>query len=180
MGKMEMKPARKLSILALFAVTAFSASALTVAVAPAEERNDASAQGGKESPIRYLVSGCLNSLFDAGFIATDSGVSRVQRDSWWLADYGLADARDGLVDYVIAVFVEWAPSSFHKGTALPVSVDFRLVRVFDGKVLAEGSVSGPPDSENAASQESKTASQAGAAATESCMKLLSTLVKGGE
>jgi hypothetical protein len=122
----------------------------------------------------------MDALFEAGHIATDSAVACTPRASWGPADYGLISARDGSVNYVIAVFVEWATSSFHKDILLPLSVDYRLVRVLDGKVLAEGSVNGPSDSENNASHESRTATQAGASVAEPCVRMLSTLAMGGE
>jgi hypothetical protein len=174
------KPARKLSILALLASVALSASALTVGIAPAEGGTYAPPPKGRGSPIGYLVSGCMNTLFEAGYIATDRAVSWTSHASWGPADYGLAEANDGSVNYVIAVFVEWASSSFHKDMLLPASVDFRLMRVLDGKVLAEGSVRGPADSETTASHESRTAALAGASATEPCVRMLSTLAMGGE
>jgi hypothetical protein len=174
------KPVRKLSILALLASLALSASAFTVGIAPAEGATYAPPPLGRGSPMGYLVSGCLDTLFEAGYIATDRAVSWTPHDSWGLADYGLAEAKDGSVNYVIAVFVEWASSSFRKNMLLPASVDFRLMRVLDGKVLAEGTVHGPSDSEITASHESRTAAQAGASAVEPCVKMLSTLAKGGE
>ncbi len=177
---MEALPVRKLSILVLMASLAFSASALTIGIAPAEGKPHAPPPVGTLSPIGFLIVGCMNSLFDSGYIATDGAVSRTSRDSWGIADYGLAEARDGSVDYMIAFFVEWEASSFHKAAMLPVSVDYRLVRVLDGKVLAEGLVPGPADSVDASSHESRTASRTGTSTAEPCIRILSTLAKGGE
>ncbi len=177
---MEALPVRKLSILALMASLAFSASALTIGIAPAEGKLHAPPTDGASSPIGFIVAGCMNSLFESGFIATDAAVSRTSRDSWGFADYGLAEARDGSVDYMIALFVEWDASSFHKGALMPTSVNYRLVRVVDGKVLTEGLVHGPTDSVDASSHESRTAAQAGTSAAEPCIRMLSTLAKGGE
>jgi hypothetical protein len=128
----------------------------------------------------YLVSGSMNVLFDAGYIATDAIVAHTPRALWGPVDFGLPAARESSLDYVIALYVEWAPSSFHKEASLPASVDYRLVRILDGKVLAEGSVGGSPDSEAASSHEARTASLAGASAAESCVRKLSTLAMGGE
>ena len=177
---MEALPVRKLSILALMALLAFSASALTIGIAPAEGKLYAPPPDGTGSPIGFLITGCMNSLFEAGYIATDAVVSRTPRGSWGSADYSLAEARDGSVDYMIAFFVEWVASSFHKDAMMPASVDYRLVRVVDGKVLAEGLVPGPTDSADASSHESRTASQVGNSTAESCLKMLSTLAMGGE
>lgn len=177
---MAVKKLRRLSILVLFVSLAARASALTVGVAPAEGKAYAPPPDGQGSPIGYLVTGCMSILFEAGYIATDAPVSRTDRASWGTADYGLVGAKAGLVDYIIALYAAWVPSSFYNKKSLPATVDYRLVRVADGKVMAEGSVDGPPDSEDAASHEARTASQAGASAAAPCVRLLSTLAKGGE
>ncbi len=171
---------RRLALLALLAASAISASALTVGIAPAEGKAYAPPPEGPGSPLGYLVSGCLSALFDAGFIATDAAASRIPREAWGPSDYALAEAKDGLVDYIIALYVDWAASSFHKGTSLPVSVEYRLVRVRDGEVIAEGSIRGLPDSEDSSSHEARTASQAGGSVVGDCSKTLSTLAMGGE
>ena len=173
-------PLRKLSILALLAFAAFSASALTVGIAPAEGKAYAPSPEGLGSPINGLVSGCMNVIFAAGYVVTEASPERTAHSEWGSPDYGIAAAREGFVDYLIALYVEWANSSFHKNALLAVSVDYRLVRVRDGKVLAEGRVPGPADSEDTSSHEMRTASQAGASAADTCMKTLSTLAMGGE
>ena len=171
---------RKLSILALYACLALSASALTVGVAPAEDKAFAPAPAGQGSPIGELVSGCLGALFDAGFIATDADVTRTGHAEWGPAEYGLAGARQGLVEYEIALFVDWAPSLSDSKVLLPVSVEYRLVRILDGEVLVSGSVAGPADSKDAADHEGRTAARAGASAAAPCVKVLAALAKGGE
>ena len=177
---MAVNTVRKLAILGVLASLALSASAFTVGIAPAEDEAYAKPPEGLGSPIDDLVSGCLGALFNAGHIATDASVARVSRADWGPAEYGLAAARDGMVDYLIALFVDWAPSDYNKSVLRAVTVDYRLVRILDGKVLAQGSVNGPPDSENASAHEARTASQAGALAIEPCLKNLSTLAMGGE
>lgn len=174
------KTVRKLSILGVLATLALSASALTVGIAPAEGKAYAPPPDGLGSPIEDLVSGSLSALFNAGYIATDGAVSRVTRSEWGPADYGLASAREGMVDFVTALFVDWAPSSFNKEAFLAVSVDYRLVRTLDGRIVAEGSVRGPSDSESSSSHEARSASQAGASAIEPILRRLSTLAMGGE
>lgn len=171
---------RKLSILVLFAGMASGAYGLTVSVAPAQEKAFGPAPDGAGAPVGYLVDGCMSVLFDAGHVATNEDASLVAHGDWGERDYGLAGAKEGLVDYVIALFVEWAPSSIHKDAILPVSVDYRLVRVRDGKVLAEGSVPGSADSEDASAHATRTASRAGAQAGSACIQKLTALAMGGE
>jgi|GEM_PF-1638996 hypothetical protein len=170
----------RLSLAALLASLAAGSYALTVCVAPAEAKAYAPAAGGTGSPIGYLVSGCMGGLFDAGHVATDESPARVDRDDWGSGDYALSGAREGSVDFVIALYVGWTPSSIHKDTLLPASVDYRLVRVLDGKVVAEGSIPGSADSEDASSHEARTASRAGASAAEACLRKLSAIAMGGE
>ena len=171
---------RKVFLLALLISLAGGAHGLTVCVAPAQGEAFAPAPDGAGSPIGYLVDGCMTALFDAGHIATDASSASVSRADWGTRDYGLADARKGLVDFVIAIFVEWAPSSIHKDALLPASVDYRLVRVRDGRVFAEGTVPGSADSEDASEHVARTASRTGALAVNACIEKLSALEMGGE
>jgi hypothetical protein len=172
---------RKAFILAtLLATLAISGHALTIGVSPAEGMDRAPAPEGLGSPMGYLVSGCLSALFDSGYVATDAAVSRTSRGSWGPSSYGLAEAREGQVDYLIAFFVEWAQSSYHKEAALPATITYRLVRTRDGTSISEGSFLGPEDSEATSSHEARSASLAGISIVEPCVKLLSTLAMGGE
>jgi hypothetical protein len=171
---------KKLAFLALLASLVGSASALTVSVAPAEGAAYAAPPDGTLSPLGYFMSGCLDVLYDSGYVVTDAPPSRVSRKSWGSSSYALDEAKEGLVDYVIAVYVDWRPSIFHRTALLPVSVTYRLVRVLDGKVVGEGEVEDSVDSEESSTGFAKTASLAGASAARACMKLLSTLVMGGE
>jgi hypothetical protein len=171
---------RRLSILAVYASLAAGAYAFTVGVVPAEGKAFAPAPEGTGSPMGYLVSGCMSGLFDAGQVATDSSPVRTSRADWGLSDDNLPAAREGMVDFVIALYVEWTPSVIHKNSMLPASVDYRLVRVSDGKVIGRGSVPGTADSEDASSHEARTASLAGASVAVACAKSLSALSMGGE
>jgi hypothetical protein len=171
---------RRLPLLTLLAALAASASALTVSIAPAEGKAYAPLPEGIGSPMASLVSGGLGALFEAGQIATDAGPVRVARSEWGAAWYALAEARENLVDYVIALYVNWATSTYHRTALLAGSIDYRLVRVLDGKVLSEGTILGPPDSEDASAHEAGTAYRAGASAADVCLKTLTALAMGGE
>jgi hypothetical protein len=170
----------KSSMLALLALAAVSASALTVSVAPTEGPAYAPPPDGRGSSLAVLVSGCMGILFDAGYIVTDASAMRTEPNSWGTAQYGLTDAKEGLVDYVIAIYVTWVTSTFDKKVLLPASVEYRLVRVKDAELISEGSVDGLPDSLDAAAHEWRTASLVGAKVAEPCLKALSAIGKGGE
>ena len=128
----------------------------------------------------YLVSGCLNAFFDAGFIVTDDAAFRGPRSAWEGSGYSLAGAKEGLVDYVVSLYVDWAPSSFHKDALLPTGIAYSLVRVSDGKIIIKGDMAGIPDSEEASAHFAQTASQAGARIALPCVESLRTLAMGGE
>jgi len=171
---------RRLAITILLAALAASAWALTVSIAPAEDRAFAPPPDGQGSPMGDLVSGCLNALFDAGYIVTDAGVSWTAEADWGSSSYGLQGAREGRVNCIIALYVRWEKSTFHKGALLATSIRYRLIRTSDEKILAEGSVAGPPDSESRAAHEAHSASEAGSAVVGRCLKALSALSSGGE
>jgi hypothetical protein len=171
---------RKLALLiALFSLACASA-ALTVSVVPAEGKAFAPPPDGSGSPLGYLVSGCLGSLFDAGFVVTDETPFRGSRSAWGASGFALNGAKEGLVDYVIALYIDWAPSSFHKDALLPAGIAYSLVRVSDGKIIIKGDMAGIPDSEEASAHFTQTASQAGAQAALPCVESLRTLAMGGE
>jgi hypothetical protein len=173
-------PFPKIAIFALITSFAFQAAALTVSVAPAEGEGYAPPPDGQGSPMRFLVSGCMDVFFDAGWIVTDSEAVRGPRSSWVPADRALAGASEGLVDFVVAIYVDWASSAFHKGTLLPGTVSYSIVRVADGKTIIEGEVKGSPDSEEASSHFAEAASMAGARVAQACARSLRTLAMGGE
>lgn len=173
-----MSPARALRVAALVALLSSraAAGAMTVGLAPAEDPSHA--LDGRATPIAFVVSGCLDRLFEAGLIASDSSVAESTRAEWESYAGDLAAMREGLLEFAIRIYVEWKESSFKKEALLPSRIGYRLVRVADGKIMAEGSVDGPPDSEDAASHLEKEAAMAGAASVASCVELLTTLAKG--
>jgi len=171
---------RSAALLALLLAFAGSAWGLTIGLAPSEDPAFAPPPGGQGSQIGFVVSGCLNALFDAGYIVSDAPVSWIAEADWGGPAYRLSDAREGAVDYVIAVYVAWARSDFHKDAYLADALRYRVIRVADRSMLAEGSVKGPADSESSSAQPSRTASMAGATVIKPCLKILSTLAMGGE
>jgi hypothetical protein len=168
----------KLGLVAALASLASGAGALTIAVVPTEGTDIAHTPEG--SPlIDKVVIGCMDGLFDAGHIATDAPVLLARREKWPQGDEGLALAKEGLVDYILSIYVEWAPSSFHKDQFLPAYIDYRILRVSDGSLAREGKIEGIPDSEDASSHVARSASLAGTRAAASCIELLNTLAMGG-
>jgi len=171
---------RKLAFLALLGFLALPVSGMTVSVVPAEGKDYAPPPDGSGSPLGFLTSGCMGVLFDSGWIVTDADVFRGPRAAWKPADYALPEAREGLVDFLIAIYVDWAPSSFHDGTLLPARVAYSLVRVADGKTMIEGEVEGSPDSEEASKHFADAAARVGERVAQACAKPLKTLAMGGE
>jgi hypothetical protein len=167
---------RGAAVVVLLLISA-SAGAMTVGLDPAEDPSYSLA--GRATPMPYVVSGCMDSLFEAGLIASDSAVSSSSLAEWRSSVGNLAAMRESLEEFALRLYVEWKESSFKKDTLLPSRIGYRLVRVADGKVVAEGSADGPPDSEDAASHHEKAAAKAGAAGIASCVELLKTLAKGG-
>jgi hypothetical protein len=171
---------RKTALLATLASLAWASAALTVSVAPAEGKADAPPAGVSGSPLGYLVSGCLGVLFDAGFVVTDDAPFQGTRSAWAGIDFATAGAKEGQIDFVVALYVDWTVSGFHKDVLLPTAIAYKLVRVSDGKVIIEGDMAGSPDSEEASAHFAQTASQAGAKTALPCVKSLRTLAMGGE
>jgi hypothetical protein len=177
---MATNPFRKLALFALCCSLALPAAALTVSIAPAEGSDYASPPEGSGSPLEFLVSGCMGVLYDAGYIVTDSEAYRAPRAAWNPKDHTLSGAKEGLVDCIVALYVDWVPSAFSKGTLLPVAVAYCVVRVADGSIIIEGEVKGNPDSEEASSHFAEAASMVGARVAQACSKPLRTLAMGGE
>jgi hypothetical protein len=174
------KMVRKLALMAVLASMASGALALTVSVVPSEETAYAPPPAGSGSPLGFLVSGCMNRLFDSGYIVTDAEAFREPRSSWLASGAALTGAREGFVDYIVALYVDWSASAFRKDTLLPAGIGYSLIRVSDGKILLKGDIAGSPDSEEASAHFERTASQAGAEAALPCVKILETLAMGGE
>jgi hypothetical protein len=168
--------ARLVSALAALILSSTAAYATTVGLTPAEDPS--LARSGRSTPMPFIVSGCMDRLFEAGLIASDASAAASSRAEWEASVGNLAELREGLVDFAIRLYVEWKESSFRKETLLPSRIGYRLVRVSDGKIVAAGSVDGPPDSEDAAFHPEKEAAKAGAASVASCVELLTTLAKG--
>jgi hypothetical protein len=175
---------RKLGLLFLLASLICPAAAMTISVVPAEGKDYAPPPDGSGSPLGYLMSGCMGVLFDSGWIVTDAEAFRGPRSAWSVSGGALAGtlegAREGLVDYLIALYVDWTPSSFLKGTLLPAAVAYSIVRVADGKIIIEGEVEGSPDTEQTADHFAEAAARVGAGVALSCVKPLRALAMGGE
>jgi hypothetical protein len=177
---MATSPSRKPALAALLLSLSLGLAAMTVSVAPAEDGAYAPPPDGSGSPMRFLVSGCMGELFESGWIVTDAEASRLAREAWSPSGSVLAGAREGMVDYVVALYVDWAPSEFHKGTLLPASVAYGVVRVSDGRTIIEGEMRGSADSEETSSRFAETATLVGARVAKACAKPLKDLVMGGE
>lgn len=171
---------RKLALVALLAASAAGAFAFTVSVVPAEGESYVPPPDGSGSPLGFFVSGCMDALFESGCVVTDSPPDRLSRSAWETKMPSLADAKDGFVDYLVLVYIDWNVSTYHKNALLPASIAYRVLRVADGKVVAAGELPGILDSEESSLNFEKSASRAGRSAVAPFINLLSTLVMGGE
>ncbi|MDA8426917.1 MAG: hypothetical protein M0Z80_12350 [Treponema sp.] len=170
------------ALCAFFAIAAVgAASALTVSVAPAQHLVESGA-ASSPTPLDSFMSGCLDGLYDAGFIATDAPARETDRAHWSDATFGLAGTKEGFVDYVVAVFVTWRPSSLKKEVWLATGCDYRIVRVADGKVVATGSAQGETDGPDLVADPDKSARSMGAGLGKSCAALIqsASASNGGE
>lgn len=89
-----------------------------------------------------LLSGCEDAFFDQGLIATDSRPVALDRSAWNDPALGIASAREGLVEYLVSIYIEYG-SAQPGGRLLPVALLYRVIRVEDASVLGEGSVDVP-------------------------------------
>ncbi len=131
---------RRLPIVALAALClGVPLRAQTFSVALLEDAGGAEGRELSEA----LVGGCLDLLFDAGLIATNEAIGRIDRAGFKSGDLGLKAAREGYVDYVALVWVRYVDTPTEPPERVPETLDWRLLRVRDGTALAEGS-SAPP------------------------------------
>ncbi len=91
-----------------------------------------------------LLSGCLDRLFDAGLIATNESIGRIDRNGFQSRTLGMSAAREGYVDFVALVWIRYVEHPSDPAVRVPESLSWRLVRVRDGIALAEGSAVPPP------------------------------------
>ena len=158
---------------------ATGASAQTLSVVPATKPSFGEKGASQPEPLESLVSGCLDSFFSAGLIATDAHCAFIPRGEWEDPAFGLTEAKEGMVDYIVAMYTEWKPSSFQSGVWLLATVDYRLVRVSSGKVIASGSLKGPVDSDQSAIDTDTLAQSLGLSIGSTCVVALGSRSLGG-
>jgi hypothetical protein len=169
---------RKIAFFALAFAQAASAFAFTVSVSPAESGNFAPDGPDQASPMNAFVSGCMDALFESGSVVTDTAIERLDRAQWEGEKPDLREAKEGYVDYMIRVYVDWKASTFHKDALLPAAVSYRILRVSDGAVLGSGELAGIADSEESSKNAERSASLSGKQAVAPFVALLSTLSGG--
>jgi hypothetical protein len=172
--------ARILFLASLAAIFPAGAAAFTISVAPAQDPAYPAEGEENPTPIGALVSGCLDVFFDAGMIATDARSERIPREEWQAPSFGLGAARDGLVEYSLALYPAWKPSVYRKGAWLLSFVEYRLVRVSDGTVVSVGALEGLKDSEKVAREVDRSVSSIGASVASTCIEVLDSRLVGGK
>jgi hypothetical protein len=90
-----------------------------------------------------VLEGSLEVLFNSGLIATNESIGRVEKTAFQSAEYGLASARDGLVEYLAIVWIRYSASGEDPIVPVPETVLWRLVRVRDGTVFGKGTAKPP-------------------------------------
>jgi len=111
----------------------------TISVALLEDAKGAEALGLSNA----LLGGCLDRLFDAGFIATNESIGRIDRAGFQSRNLGINAAREGYVDFVALVWIRYTEYPSDPAVRVPESLFWRLMRVRDGNALAEGSAVPP-------------------------------------
>ena len=120
-----------LAALLLIAWAFSPAVAQTVELYMIESAGDLGSAATRSSEM--VIGGALDSLFEAGLIGTNARPAAGDESSFLSFVPGAASV-EGFVDYVIVVFAEY------RGTALVPDCRYRLVRVSDGKAMAQGMV----------------------------------------
>lgn len=113
-----------------------AASTVTVAVA----QNEVAPEIALETS-SLIEDEIMGSLYDEGYIVSNNDISLVGT-AYADPSFGIKDATEGFSDYLIAVLVEYAEEAVKDAERQIVyaeirAVTWRLVRLSDGKVLAE-------------------------------------------
>jgi hypothetical protein len=100
---------------------------------------------GLEAPefSNAVLGGSLDALFGSGLIATNETIRRADQTVFRSLDYGIASAREGLVDYLAILWIRYGASGAVPPAPVPEEVMWRLVRVRDGAVLGDGAGQAP-------------------------------------
>jgi hypothetical protein len=127
-------------VLAVF----FCSICLTLALRAQPFRGDSRGRQGDRGPelSDSVLGGCLDSLFASGLIATNESVGRVENGVFLASNFGIPAAREAwwIILPGLNSICEPPDDSRHHGGG---SRRWRLVRVRDGCILAEG-VTPPP------------------------------------
>jgi len=156
------------------------AMAVTIGVAPAQAAEFPMEDEAYPTPISSFVTGCLDTFFQSGLIATDAPAVRIAREEWLAPSFGFKAAREGLLDYYIALYLTWKPSAYRKGTWFLSVVEYRLVRVSDGSVVLTGTQDGPEDREMTTFDADRSAESCGASVASVCISDLAPVLVGGK
>lgn len=108
-----------------------------------------------------VINGALDALFEAGLIATNSRPVAGDESTFSSFAPGTASV-EGFVDYVAVVLAEYG------GTVAVPDCRYRLLRVSDGKVLAQGTVQAIPPASALQTDIEKACSAVGSAIVAEC------------
>lgn len=153
--------------LLLMAIPLASGAAQTVGLLCAASSGD-----GAEEMSEGIMSGCLDEFFDGGLIATDSRPVVVGREEWLDAPLDMGLARDGLLQFLVAIYIEYRPADDLGGRLMPVAILYRILRVDDAALLAEGNVEVPQARADTAKKLEALTRALGASLAKSCLPVI--------
>lgn len=131
-----------------------------------------SSSDGTSEMTESIISGGMNALFDAGHVATDAASLMMDEAAWRNPSLGMAEARAGFVDFVLSFYIIYKASSVRSGKFMPSSVNYRLQRAADGKILLDGSVATPPDTPDSFKNLEKFLRAIGTSMVKACLPAL--------
>jgi hypothetical protein len=131
-----------------------------------------SSESGTAELSEGVISACLASFFDNGIIATNGRPVALEKEAWRDPGLGIGQAREGLVDYIVSIYIVYVVSDLAGGKPLPASLSFRVLRVKDAALLDEGSIEVPPASAVTAKKPETLVRALGASLAKACLPII--------
>lgn len=130
-----MRKARRL--LALPLLLSLSATPLVSATLSIEAVEDGLVPAG--ATVESLAVAAADAFFEAGIIVTGTRPVKAAEASWTSLLPAFGVAREGLVDYILVLFLAWRPVAQVSAGSSPIrATRWRLWASVDGTLLAEG------------------------------------------
>ncbi len=114
-------------------ISGFLLAAQTVEVNAVENENLSSEKTVALS--EFIVSGCLDALFDSGYIGTNKRPLAGTKADFDAFSPGW-ESVEGFIDYHLVLFLEYSAAEL----LLPPNIIFKLVSVDGGRIMGEGNL----------------------------------------